>query len=128
MGVSLGMTSAPCFLPEGHCIGVIYSIGVILSKPSAPTTSLWPGPVLSSKTARLAYTAPMGTSHPPGPTPHPSRSIISLLLCLAEGKHIGTDIRNPSLFPLPFHSTVGDQGLRSARYFFFTLSHHSHLH
>lgn len=128
MGVSLGMTSAPCFPHEGHSIGVIYSIGVILSKPLAPTTSLWPGPMLSSRIAYLAYTASVGTSHPQGPTPHPSRSIISLLLCLAEGKHIGTDIRNPCLFPLPFHSTVGDQGLRSARYLFFTLSHHSHLH
>ena len=115
------MASAPCFPHGGH------SIRVTLSKPLAAATSLWPGPTLSSRTARLAYTASMSTSYPPGPTPHLSRSIISLLLCLAEGKHIGTDIRNPSLFPFPFHSTVGDQGLRSAQCLFFTLSHHLYL-
>ena len=103
--------------------GTLHRIRVTLSKPLAAATSLWPGPMLSSRTARLADTASMSTSRPPDLSPHPSCSITSLLLCLAEGKHIGTDIRNPSLSPLPFQSTVGDQGLSSAQHLFFTLSH-----
>lgn len=118
------LTSALCF-PCG--VPAIWG-DLIQTLPAA--TSLQPGPMLSSRSAYLAFKKPMITSNPAGPTPNPSSSTTNLLPCLTEGKHIVAYTRNQGTilesFPLTF------QGIKAywvcLTSLSFIPSHHAHLH